>query len=143
MQPEFIKLESELAELWWRVPLTLIFFILFWAPIIHVSEIEYEQLKRCKREDSQSNPMVFGPASLNWLRGCALIACARFVWIYLASLNTTRNYEISKVEACCWLVYIGIVVPLWIFEEKEKLLCMSSTSSSNTRNTLPKRSSLL
>ena len=128
MQPEFLKLEQEYAECLWRVPAALIIILSASFFIHHINEL-HTPVEGRKDDSTQSNAALVGPVALAWLRVCAIAACARFAWIYFASADLARAYEIGKGEACCWLFYIGVVVPVWTWNEKERLLCVRKAGS--------------
>jgi len=130
IQNEFVKIESELAELWWRVPITFAVLIVFLSLIAYVNELD---ISRHSDDASQSDSFMAGPLALFWLRVCAIGAAARFGWIYFASIDNAWFHEISRIEACGWLIYIGTLGPWWLWEEKE-LLCMPPAGSRNARN---------
>lgn len=138
MPPEYIPIQQEIDNLWWRVPLGFLPFFLIFLFFNHVNEIEIK-LRSEGREDKDTpeHSLLVGPVAMAWLRVCALVALTRFTWIYFASIDRSWYYEISQSEACCWLVYIGAVVPIWTWNEKE-LLCLWLSRRDNTRDTLPK-----
>ena len=139
MPLEFTSIQQEIDNLWWRVPLGFLpIFLMFWF-FNYVAELELK-LRSEGREDKDTpeHSLLVGPVAMAWLRVCAIGALTRFAWVYFASIDTAWFYEISQSEACCWLVYIGVVVPIWTWNEKE-LLCLWLSRRGNSRDPLSKK----
>lgn len=130
--PEFAPIEAMKAELWWRVPLAWLSITAIFAVIVTLTEQDYDTYSRREGEASQDDTLVARPNTLHWLRFCALVAFTRFAWIYFASIDASFYHEITKIEALVWLIYIGIVVPIWTWHEKELLCLWLSSNDNNT-----------
>ena len=144
MQPEFIKMGLETVELWWRVPLALAATIsiplLF--DLAFQKHHEYDiPAERYKAHLAQQNSKVGRPFPVHLFRICFIGVCCRFTWIYFADLSGSLD-RLSHLEALAWMAYVGVVLPIWTWHEKE-LLLLRATSRNNARNSLPKATPLL
>lgn len=100
MQNEFQAIEKEVAQLWWRVPLTLViittpFFLVSYA----LNRPEGHPLP-----PAQCYTPVVKPSTLSLLRLGHLACFFRLAWIYFA-METSKDYNLHWVEGCWWYLY--------------------------------------
>lgn len=137
-------INAELLELWWRVPsaLALTLSIPFLFDLAFQRHHEYDiPAERYKAHLAQQDPKVGRPFPVHFFRICFIGVCCRFSWIYFADLSGSLD-RLSHLEALAWLAYVGVVLPIWTWHEKE-LLCVRGSSDKDAGNALPKAAPLL
>ncbi len=130
MQPEFQSLVEEANTHWYRALIALAFT----CSIPLLLHYAINRPEGCPNPTTPSNPPLPRPNTLFVLRVIAMFSCARFAWIWFASLSNSWFYEISKLEAVAWCIYMFTIIPLWAaweIETKEAMRGMRHGSSSN------------
>ena len=138
------QMDAMLAELWWRVPsaLVLTLSIPFLFDLAFQRHHEYDiPAERYKEHLAQQHPKVGRPFPVHLFRLCFAVVCCRFAWIYFADLSGSLD-RISHLEALAWLAYVGVILPIWTWHERE-LLCMRAGGNKDVRDSLSKTKALL
>lgn len=107
---EIVFFENHVAQLWWRIPLTLaVLFIFFFA----VSKATGEE------GNKKEKPVYRTPHYVWPLRYLFILVAFRFAWVCFASLGEHAAHPLHWAEAFAWYFYLFLGLPLWLSSEIE------------------------